>query len=121
MDLPPLLKGCPLMTDSCRRPRPPGQLDGAPVCEKITCAGKALSAVLVTVLLCLAAITDVIVASNAPAYRVALEHPCLFHADLRSVLRPVGALLVAFLLGSFTHYINSDLCHCRQPPLQRQG
>ncbi|XBI39338.1 hypothetical protein VPH35_124134 [Triticum aestivum] len=36
------------------------------------------------------------------------------------MLRPVGALLVAFLLGSFTHYINSDLCHCRQPPLQRQ-
>ena len=73
------------------------------------------------VLLRLAAITDVIVASDAPAYRVALEHLHLFHADLRFVLFPVGALLVAFLLGSFMHYNNSDLCHCRQPPLQRQG
>lgn len=57
----------------------------------------------------LAASSVGIVASDAPAYKVVLEHLLplaipllLFNADLRRVLRSTGTLLLAFLVGSGT-------------------
>nr|CAB3471274.1 unnamed protein product [Digitaria exilis] len=75
--------------------------------EKRAPMGKVLAGALVSVLLGLAASTTGVVAADAPAYRVVLDYLLplaiplvLFRADLRRVLRPSGAMLLVFLLGS---------------------
>nr|CAB3468871.1 unnamed protein product [Digitaria exilis] len=76
--------------------------------EKRAPMGKVLAGAVVSVLLGLAAsTTGVVAAADAPAYRVVLDYLLplaiplvLFRADLRRVLRPSGAMLLAFLLGS---------------------
>ncbi|KAF8658828.1 hypothetical protein HU200_059321 [Digitaria exilis] len=78
--------------------------------EKRAPMGKVLAGAVVSVLLGLAAsTTGVVAAADAPAYRVVLDYLLplaiplvLFRADLRRVLRPSGAMLLAFLLGSGT-------------------
>ncbi|KAF8687456.1 hypothetical protein HU200_043149 [Digitaria exilis] len=78
--------------------------------EKRAPMGKVLAGALVSVLLGLAASTTGVVAADAPAYRVVLDYLLplaiplvLFRADLRRVLRPSGAMLLVFLLGSVLH------------------
>jgi uncharacterized membrane protein len=69
--------------------------------------GSMVSAALVSTLVGLAASNIGIIPYEAPAYSVVLEFMLpltvpllLFRADLRSVIRSTGTLLLAFLLGS---------------------
>jgi uncharacterized membrane protein len=69
--------------------------------------GSMVSAALVSTLVGLAASNIGIIPYEAPAYSIVLEFMLpltvpllLFRADLRSVIRSTGTLLLAFLLGS---------------------
>ncbi|XP_078178172.1 uncharacterized protein LOC144572456 [Carex rostrata] len=84
--------------------------------------GSTLSGALVSTLVGLAASSVGIVASDAPAYKVVLEHLLplaipllLFNADLRRVLRSTGTLLLAFLVGSVATTIGTVVAYLLVP------